>query len=216
LAIPIILDGVILSFLGIVITYCLNIYATPIAVFAYIIMLNIQTTVFTPVQGISKGLCIVTGHLAGAKRFIDLRKTIRKIFALGLILAGLIALLLVIFHNPIIALFSSEYIVVSEVRNMLMFVVICIITFPIIMGCSFVFLGLEKSLYTLIFIIFNLITLMTFIAVFTHVLGMSSFGIFSAIALSNLIEAIAMLLVLRKMLNTRISTYESVSGAQMA
>ena len=158
----------------------------------------------------------MTGHLAGAKRFIELRKTIRKIFALGLILAGLIALLLVIFHNPIIALFSSEYIVVSEVRNMLMFIVICIITFPIIMGCGFVFLGLEKSLYTLIFIIFNLITLMTFIAVFTHVLGMSSFGIFSAIALSNLIEAIAMLLVLRKMLNTRISTYESVSGAQMA
>jgi Na+-driven multidrug efflux pump len=179
-------------------------------------MLNIQTTVFTPVQGISKGLCIVTGHLAGAKRFIELRMTIRKIFALGLILAGLIALLLVIFHNPIIALFSSEYIVVREVRNMLMFIVICIITFPIIMGCSFVFLGLEKSIYTLIFIIFNLISLVTFIAIFTHILGMSSFGIFSAIALSNIIEAISMLLVLRKMLNTRIAEYEPASEAQMA
>lgn len=216
LAIPIILDGVILSFLGIVVTYCLNIYATPIAVFAYIIMLTIQTTVFTPVQGISKGLCIVTGHLAGAKRFIELRMTIRKIFTLGLILAVLIALLLAIFHNPIISLFSSEYLVVREVRNMLMFVVICIITFPIIMGCSFVFLGLEKSLYTLIFIIVNLVTLVTFIAIFTHILGMSSFGVFLAVALSNIIEATAMLLVLRKMLNTRIATYETVNEAQMA
>ncbi|WP_462316813.1 hypothetical protein [Methanobrevibacter sp.] len=57
---------------------------------------------------------------------------------------------------------------------------------------------------------------MTFIAIFTHILGMSSFGVFLAVALSNIIEATAMLLVLRKMLNTRIATYETVNEAQMA
>ena len=171
-------------------------------------MLNIQTTVFTPVQGISKGLGIVTGHLAGAKRFTVLKKTIIKILALGLCLSASIAILLVVFHNPIISIFSNEYLVMREVRNILMFVVICIMTFPIVMGCSYIFLGLEKSIYTMIFIIFNLITLVLFIGIFADILKMGSFGIFLAIAVSNLIEAGAMLVVLKRMINTRINAFE--------
>ena len=216
LAIPIIIDGIILSLLGIIVTFCLHIYASETVVFAYIIMLNIQTTVFTPVQGISKGLGIVTGHLAGAKRFTVLRKTIIKILTLGLCLAAAIAILIVVFHNPIISIFSNQYLVMREVRNILMFVVICIMTFPIVMGCSYIFLGLEKSIYTLIFIVFNLITLVVFIGIFTHILKMGSFGIFLAIALSNLIEAGSMLVVLKRMINTRIITFEHDDGVETA
>ena len=210
LSVPIIIDGIILSFLGMVIVFGLHIYASPITVYAYIVVLNIQTAVFTPVQGLTKGLCIVTGHLVGAKRFIVLRKTIRKIFLLGFVMATLIASALIIFHNPIISLFSNEYIVMAEVRNMLMFVVICIVTYPIIMGCSYVFLGFENSIYTLIFIIFNFTILIVFIAIFTHIMGLGSFGIFLSVALSNLIESAAMLIVLRRMLNNHIQESDAV------
>ena len=208
LAIPIIIDGIIMSLLGIVITFCLHIYASEIVVFAYIVMLNIRTTVFTPVQGISKGLGIVTGHLAGAKRYTVLKKTIIKILAIGLCLAASIAILIVIFHNPIISIFSTEYLVMREVRNMVMFIVICIMTFPIVIGCSYIFLGLEKSVYTMIFIIFTLITLVALIGLFTYILKMGSFGIFLAIALNNLIEAGSMLIVLKRTIDARISTLE--------
>lgn len=210
LAIPIIIDGILLSLIGIVIVYSLHVYASPIAVFAYIIMINIQTAAFTPVQGITKGLCIVTGHLVGAKRFKVLRKTIRKIFLLGFVIAVLIASVLIIFHNSIISLFSNEYLVMEEIRNMLMFVVMCIITYPIIMGCSYVFLGFEKSIYSLIFIIFDFIIFIFFIALFTHILGLSSFGIFLSVALSNIVEASVMLIVLKRMLDSRIRESEVV------
>ena len=208
LAIPIILDGIILSLLGMIITISIHIYATPVVVFSYIILLNIQTTIFTPILGIAKGLSIVIGHLAGAKRFIEIRKTIIKIFAFGLGIALFIALGLTIFHNPIISIFSTEYVVINEVKNLLIFSIIYIITAPLITGCSYVFLGLEKSIYTLIFIIFNLITVVIFILIFSHLLGLSSFGVLLSVALSNIIETVLMLLVLRRMLNSRIERYE--------
>ncbi|WP_405305221.1 MATE family efflux transporter [Methanobrevibacter sp.] len=205
LAIPIIITNIIITIIGIIITYSLHIYASPIAVFTYIIILNIQTTVFTPIQGILKGLCIVTGHLAGAKRFLEIKKTIIKIFSLGLAIAIFIAFALSIFHVPIINMFSTEYVVMNEIRNILMFVVIYIITFPIIMGSSYVFFGLKKSSYTLMFLIFNLIALTTFIFIFNHILCLGSIGIHLSIILSNVLEAITMILVLRRMLNSKIN-----------
>ena len=208
LAIPIILTGFILTIIGTIITYSLHIYASPIAAFTYIIILNIETTVFTPIQGILKSLSIVTGHLAGAKRFREIKRTVRKILSLGLAMAILIALTLALFHNPIISIFSTEYVVMSEVRNMLIFIIIYIITFPIIMGCSYVFFGLEKSSYTFMFLIFNLILLIVSMTVFTHILGLSSLGIYLSIILSNVTEAIAMIFVLKRFLNSKIDTYE--------
>ncbi len=168
-------------------------------------------TAFTPVQGITKGLGIVTGHLSGAKRYVELKKTIRKIFIITLCLAGLIALVIVIFRNPIILMFSKEYLVLEEVRNMMMFVVICIVTYPLVMGCSYVFLGLEKSVYTLIFLIFNLTIIVLFIIIFNHFMALGSFGIFSAVTLSNIIEAFIMILVLKRMINVRIRESETIS-----
>ena len=207
LAVPIIITSIILTIIGIIVTYSLHIYASPVSAFAYIIILNIQSTVFTPIQGLLKGLCIVTGHLAGAKRFGELKKTVKKIISICLAIAIIIALALTIFHNPIISIFSNEYVVLSEVRNILIFVIIYILTFPAIMGCSYVFFGLEKSIYTLMFLIFNLSCLIIFMTIFNHFLGLSSFGIYLSIILSNVIEASLMLLVLKKMLNAKINEY---------
>ena len=206
LAIPIIIVGVILTFLGIIITYSLELYASPIAVFTYIIILNVQSTVFTPIQGIMKALCIVSGHLNGAERYIELRNTIRKVFSISLGLGILIALVLAIFHNPIIGIFSTENVVLDEVRNILYFVVIYIISFPIIMGCSYVFLGIEKSTYTLMFLVLNILTLIFFIGLFNHFLGLSSAGVYLSIILSNAIEAVGMLVVLKRFFDSKIST----------
>ena len=208
LAIPIILDGVLISIVGIIINYGLHLYATPVACFTYVILLKIQTTAFTPIHGINKGLCIVTGHLAGAKRFITLKDTIRKIFLRVLVIAVIISIILVSFDTQIVTFFSSDHVFLSEVRNMLIFVVIITLVYPLIVGTSFVFVGLEKSIYTLYFVIFNLAMLIGFIAIFNHILGLSSLGIFSALILSNIIEAVVMLVVLRIMLNRRISETE--------
>ena len=208
LAIPIIITSVIITALGIVVTYSLHLYASPIAVSAYIILLNVQSTVFSPIQGIMKGLCIVTGHLNGAKRFIELRWTIRKIFSMCFVLAIAISIALAVFHGPIVGLFSSEYVILEEVKNMLLFTILYMITFPIIMGCSYVFLGLEKSTYTLMFLIFNLIIMIISMISFNHIFGLNKSGIFLSIILSNTIEAIVMIAVLKRMLDSKIENSE--------
>ena len=208
LAIPIIITSVIVTALGIVVTYSLHMYASPIAVSAYIIILNVQSTVFSPIQGIMKGLCIVTGHLNGAKRFIELRWTIRKIFSMCFVLAIAISIALAVFHGPIVGLFSSEYVILEEVKNMLLFTILYMITFPIIMGCSYVFLGLEKSTYTLMFLIFNLIIMIISMISFNHIFGLNKSGIFLSIILSNTIEAIVMIAVLKRMLDSKIENSE--------
>ena len=215
LSIPIIITGILLTAIGTIVTHLLHQYASPIAAFSYIILLNIQSTLFTPIQAIMKGLCIVTGHLNGAKRFVELKITIKKIFLLCFVVAMGIAMALTVFHNPIIGIFSTEYVVLEEVKHMLLFVALYIITFPIIMGCSYVFFGLEKSIYTLIFLIFNLITLVIFLILFNHTLGLNSFGIFLSILLSNTIEAVVMIVVLNRMLNSRIATYEIENMAKI-
>ena len=208
LAIPIIITSVIVTALGIVVTYSLHMYASPIAVSAYIIILNVQSTVFSPIQGIMKGLCIVTGHLNGAKRFMELRWTIRKIFSMCFVLAIAISIALALFHGPIVGLFSSEYVILEEVKNMLLFTILYMITFPIIMGCSYVFLGLEKSTYTLMFLIFNLIIMIISMISFNHIFGLNKSGIFLSIILSNTIEAIVMIAVLKRMLDSKIENSE--------
>ena len=208
LAIPIIITSVIVTALGIVVTYSLHMYASPIAASAYIIILNVQSTVFSPIQGIMKGLCIVTGHLNGAKRFMELRWTIRKIFSMCFVLAIAISIALAVFHGPIVGLFSSEYVILEEVKNMLLFTILYMITFPIIMGCSYVFLGLEKSTYTLMFLIFNLIIMIISMISFNHIFGLNKSGIFLSIILSNTIEAIVMIAVLKRMLDSKIENSE--------
>ena len=74
------------------------------------------------------------------------------------------------------------------------------------MGCSYVFLGIEKSTYTLMFLVLNILTLIFFIGLFNHFLGLSSAGVYLSIILSNAIEAVGMLVVLKRFFDSKIST----------
>lgn len=210
LAVPIILDGIILSTVGMVIMYGLHLYASPIAVCAYVIMLNIQSTSFTPLQGITKGFCIVTSHLAGAGKFTILSKAIRQMFMIGILISIIISLVLIFFSTPLTSIFTSDLIVANEIRNMLGFIVIYILTFPITLGCTYVFLGLKKSFYTLIFLILNFILLGIFILIFSHFLNFKGYGVYLSIALTNIIEAVAMIILLKTIMKRRIYEFEAI------
>lgn len=208
LATPIILDGIAISLVEIIVNYGLHLYAAPVTAFAYVVIVRVQTTFFTPIQGLSKGLCIVTGHLTGARRFIKLKKTIRKVILIGIIMAGVIAAMIVIFNEPLISLFSSHAVDMVQVRNMLMFIVMVIIVRSVVMNCSYIYVGLGKSIYSLYFVIFNLIFVSLFIFIFTRIFHMAALGVFLGFILSYITEAVLMLIVLRKMLSNRIWNLE--------
>ena len=208
LATPIILDGIVISLVEILINYGLHLYATPVTAFAYVVLIRIQTTFFTPIQGLSKGLCIVTGHLTGAKRFIKLRSTVRRVILIGLLISGVISAAIVIFNQPLISLFSSQYVDMIQVRNMLMFIVGVIFIRSVVMNCSYVFVGLGKSIYSLYFIIYNLIFVSLFITILTSFFSLGALGVFLGFIISYISEATLMLIVLRIMFKKRIRDIE--------
>lgn len=211
LATPIILDGIIICLVEIIINYGLHIYATPVTAFAYVVLIRIQTTFFTPIQGLSKGLCIVTGHLTGAKRFRVLKNTAIKMILIGLAISAIIASIIVIFNGPLISVFSTNPIDMGEVRNMLMFIVAVILIRSIVMNCSYLFVGLGKSIYSLYFVILNLILLTTFITLLTNIFTLKAMGIFLGFILAYLTEAGLMLFVFNKMTNNRIDLFKKIS-----
>lgn len=208
LALPIIFDGLLLSIVGVIINYALHVYATPVAAFAYVVLLRIQTTVFTPVQGLSKSLCIVTGHLAGAKRFSLLRDTVRRILLIALAIGIVTAVVMSLCHIEILSFFSSDQIIYEEVRNIMMFLLIILVVHPILVTCNYVYVGLEKSVYSLYFLIFNVVLFVAILAAFDYAFGLTDFGIFMALITVNVIESALMLVVMRIMLANRIAEDE--------
>lgn len=208
LALPIIFDGLLLSIVGVIINYALHVYATPVAAFAYVVLLRIQTTVFTPVQGLSKSLCIVTGHLAGAKRFSLLRDTVRRILLISLAIGTVTAVVMSLCHIEILSFFSSDQVIYEEVRNIMMFLLIILVVHPILVTCNYVYVGLEKSVYSLYFLIFNVVLFVAILAAFDYAFGLTDFGIFMALIIVNVIESALMLVVMRIMLANRIAENE--------
>ena len=208
LALPIIFDGLLLSIVGVIINYALHVYATPVAAFAYVVLLRIQTTVFTPVQGLSKSLCIVTGHLAGAKRFSLLRDTVRRILLIALAIGIVTAVVMSLCNIEILSFFSSDQIIYEEVRNIMMFLLIILVVHPILVTCNYVYVGLENSVYSLYFLIFNVVLFVAILAAFDYAFGLTDFGIFMALITVNVIESALMLVVMRIMLANRIAEKE--------
>ena len=95
-----------------------------------------------------------------------------------------------------------------DIKRLLMFIVGVIFVRSIVMNCSYVFVGLGKSIYSLFFVILNLILVTTFITLFTSVFALASLGIFLGFILSYTLEAILMLVLVRKMLSDRIWNLE--------
>lgn len=86
---------------------------------AFVILLRIQTLFYTPIQGLSKGLCIVIGHLFGAERFKTIKSTTSKTVKVGLVMGLVIAIILIIFIKPIMGLFTANPVVFAETENLL-------------------------------------------------------------------------------------------------
>ena len=179
LAIPIIIESIIISLLlGILINYALHLYAPPITAYAYVLIFRVQLVVFTPIDGLSKGFYTIIGHLFGAGRFVKIKKTIKKFILITFSIALAISFLLIIFNGEIISIFTSEFIVMNEVKNILIFVILYTILHSILHPAYYAFLGLGKSKYPLYFIIYDLIIFAVGLFIFNHTLQMGSFGVF--------------------------------------
>ena len=204
LAIPIVLNGMILAFIGIIINYGLHHYASVYAVAAYVILLKIQSTAYSPMQGLSKGLCIVVGHLNGAKRFKVLKNTIKKIIIINFAYALILGMLLIVLNPYFLSIFTDDLSVMAEASGFMVLVLFSLITYSFILPCTYVFIGLEKSSYSFYFILLDIIVSASFMLLFSIIFDWGGFGVIFAVVLSETIQATMMMALMRYKINVKI------------
>lgn len=90
------------------INYAIYLFANPMISFGYVVLLRIQTLMFTPIQGISQGICIVTAHLTGAKRFKTLSQTLKKLIIIVMLVTAIVSVIYLFSYKA--SLFISQII----------------------------------------------------------------------------------------------------------
>lgn len=188
-AIPIILDSLLVTLSGLILMHSLKTFAPEITVVAFIILFRIQTFLSAPITGLSRACNIVVGHLFGAKRFKNVMKQLNKSIYASFLINGLISAILIIFLNIILAYFTNQADVISEVRNILGAVIIDLIIISTIFNCNQSLVAIGRSVNSFYSVIIKLILLSTFIFISCHLFGFGKFGVLISLILSDLIQA---------------------------
>lgn len=97
------------------INYAIYLFANPMISFGYVVLLRIQTLMFAPIQGISQGICIVTAHLTGAKRFKTLSQTLKKLIIIVMLVTAIVGVIYLFSYKSIIVYFTDN----TEAKNLL-------------------------------------------------------------------------------------------------
>lgn len=211
LAVPIVLNGMIVAIIGILINYGLHVYASEYAVAAYVVLIKIQSTAHFPMQGLSKGLCIVVGHLNGAKRFETLKYTIKRILVINLGLSSVIGVLMIILNFYLVSIFTNDPSVILEAEELSLLVCFSLITYSCILTCDYSFVGLEKSSYSFYFLLFEILMSLFLMFIFSEVFNLGGFGVVFSVLLSEAIQSVLMFFVLRFKIDNQIENNSGVN-----
>lgn len=198
LAIPLVLNGFILMLLGLLINYSLYLFSTPTIAFGFVVLLRIQTLAFTPIQGVSQGVCIVTAHLMGAKRFKMLVITLKKSMVIILCFSFVFGMIYLFSYHYIISFFTTSTDVGRAVANMVMFSVLSFFFQPPIRILSYAFAGLRKSNYSFLCLVLNVALFVVFMLIGTMIFKSHEVGVFVAISLADIVEVIFLVFLFQR------------------
>ena len=204
-AIPLVLNGFILMILGLLINYALHIFSNPQILFGFVILLRIQTLLFTPIQGFCQGICIVTAHLRGAGRFETIKSTVKKATVTLVVFSVSLGLIYAVFYEFFVSFYSTDTAVMRAVASILIFPVIMFFLHPCVRICSYVFIGLEKSMYSLFSLILNVVLFACFMYVGVIIFNGGEFAIFLSVTLADLVQLLVMAFLLQRNLHVIIT-----------
>lgn len=210
LAIPLIINGFIIVFLGLIINYSLHLFASPLMSFGYVVLLRIQTFMFTPIQGVSQGVCIVTAHLTGAKRFRMLKTTLKKAIIAMVVFCCIFGTVYILTYPHLIPFFTTHSQVERIVEDMIIFSILSFFLQPAIrIGC-YTLVGLKKSHYSLFAIIINVCLFLAFLGVFVLLLNWGELSIFLAVILADITEVLVVVLLVQHLIKKYIHKDDSL------
>lgn len=208
-AIPLILNGFILTILGLLINYSLHVFSNPLISFGYMVLLRIQTLMFTPVQGISQGVCIVTAHLTGAKRFNSLISVLKKSLVITCAFATIFGLIYFFSYMHIIPFFSNDLNVKNAISCIIVFSILSFFLQPAVRICNYALIGLGKSLFSLLSLVLNISLFVIFMLIGSLIFKSGEFGIFMAVIFSDIAQIIIMFLLVQRTLGNIIKKIKS-------
>ena len=198
-AIPIILDSTIVTLVGLVMITSMKNFAEPVSIVAYTLIIRIQLFLFTPTQGFSRSCNIVVGHLFGAKRFDDAKKQLNQSILVSLALNGLMALILLFYSQFIISFFTTDYVVLEEVRNILFLAIFELVEFSVIYNSNQSLVAIGRSGYSLLSVIVKFLSLLVFILIICVGLHAGRHnGVFLSLILGDGVQAIYTYLTFRR------------------
>ena len=203
-AIPLVINGFIVMILGLLINYSLHLFSNPVISFGFVVLLRIQTLLFTPIQGVSQSVCIVTAHLTGAKRFKTLEDTLKKTIAIIMIFAGAVGLVHLFLYPHIISFFTDNITARNAVGSIIVFSIISFFLQPIVRIGTYVFIGLGKSIYSLFCLLLNVSLFVIFMLIGVLIFKSREFGIFMAVILADVVQSVILILLIRHFLGTYI------------
>lgn len=198
LAVPLIINGFILTIMGLMINYSLHLFSNPYMSFGYVVLLRIQTLMFTPIQGISQGFCIVTAHLTGARRFETIISTLKKTLGIVLVFAVIFSLFYLNSYHNIINHFTSNVDAKNAIAIIMVFSIINYLLQPAVRIFSYTFAGLGKSIYCLMSLLVNIILFVVFMFMGALIFKSGEFSIFIAIVLSDVGQLLIMGMLLQQ------------------
>ena len=190
-AIPIMLDNLIVTLVGLMVVTAMKNYQQGTAIVAYTLIIRIQLFLFTPSQGFSRSCNIVVGHLFGAKRFEMVKKQLNRAILFSFLINGIMAVILLFFSKQIIGFFTTEYVVLEQVRNIIFLVIYELAVYSIIYNCNQSLVAIGQSIYSFLSVLLKLSSLATLIFIICGVLGLGRHnGVFLSLVLADSIQSV--------------------------
>lgn len=161
------------------INYAIYLFANPMISFGYVVLLRIQTLMFTPIQGI----CIVTAHLTGAKRFKTLSQTLKKLIIIVMLVTAIVGVIYLFSYKSIIVYFTDNTEAKKAIGSLIVFSILSLFSQPVVRITNYYFIGIGKSIYSLLSILLNVSMFVVFMLIGEVLFNSHEFGIFMAIVL---------------------------------
>ena len=198
-AIPIILDSLVVTLVGLALITSMKNFAAPVTIVAYTLIIRIQLFLFTPTQGLSRSCNIVIGHLFGAKRYDDTKKQLNQSILVSLALNGIMAIILLYYSNFIIGFFTTDYVVLEEVRNMIFLVIFELIEFSVIFNANQALVAIGRSSLSFCSVLVKFSSMLVFIFIICILLNAGrNNGAFLSLILGDGVQAIYAYLTFRR------------------
>jgi len=185
-----------------IINYYVLQYGSEYAVGAYGVALRIQQVALLPTIGLNFAVIALIGQNYGANQISRVLETNRYALKYGIILASISGLLIFLFSEPLMRIFSSDPDVISIGSQYIKIDTIGFLTYVIMNIMTSALQGIKKPLYGLMIAFFRQLFPLLIFPLFAITFGFELLGVWYGIVAVNWLGTILLYFIYKKEFNT--------------